>query len=225
MADVSVLESKAQDDGRTSTTSDEVYEKLRLAIVTGEIRPNAPLIELDLANALKVSRTPIRESLQRLAADQLVVPRKRGWAVKEYSAQEIQESYEVRAALEGYAARLAATRASDDEIAAITGIQRLRDAETNPTREFRVRTNRQFHDGIIKAARNDRLAEAIYRSGRFYFNERIAATTSREDFAANQSDHARIVLALQSRDPAGAEEAMRSHILNTFTAFLRVGGR
>jgi len=225
MADVSVLESKAQDDGRTSTTSDEVYEKLRLAIVTGEIRPNAPLIELDLANALKVSRTPIRESLQRLAADQLVVPRKRGWAVKEYSAQEIQESYEVRAALEGYAARLAATRASDDEIAAITEIQRLRDAETNPTREFRVRTNRQFHDGIIKAARNDRLAEAIYRSGRFYFNERIAAITSREDFAANQSDHARIVLALQSRDPAGAEEAMRSHILNTFTAFLRVGGR
>jgi len=225
MADVSVLESKAQDDGRTSTTSDEVYEKLRLAIVTGEIRPNAPLIELDLANALKVSRTPIRESLQRLAADQLVVPRKRGWAVKEYSAQEIQESYEVRAALEGYAARLATTRASDDEIAAITEIQRLRDAETNPTREFRVRTNRQFHDGIIKAARNDRLAEAIYRSGRFYFNERIAAITSREDFAANQSDHARIVLALQSRDPAGAEEAMRSHILNTFTAFLRVGGR
>ena len=225
MADVSVLESKAQDDGRTSTTSDEVYEKLRLAIVTGEIRPNAPLIEVDLANALKVSRTPIRESLQRLAADQLVVPRKRGWAVKEYSAQEIQESYEVRAALEGYAARLAATRASDDEIAAITEIQRLRDAETNPTREFRVRTNRQFHDGIIKAARNDRLAEAIYRSGRFYFNERIAAITSREDFAANQSDHARIVLALQSRDPAGAEEAMRSHILNTFTAFLRVGGR
>jgi len=170
-------------------------------------------------------RTPIRESLQRLAADQLVVPRKRGWAVKEYSAQEIQESYEVRAALEGYAARLAATRASDDEIAAITEIQRLRDAETNPTHEFRVRTNRQFHDGIIKAARNDRLAEAIYRSGRFYFNERIAAITSREDFAANQSDHARIVLALQSRDPAGAEEAMRSHILNTFTAFLRVGGR
>ena len=225
MADVSVLESKAQDDGRTSTTSDEVYEKLRLAIVTGEIRPNAPLIEVDLANALNVSRTPIRESLQRLAADQLVVPRKRGWAVKEYSAQEIQESYEVRAALEGYAARLATTRASDDEIAAITEIQRLRDAETNPTREFRVRTNRQFHDGIIKAARNDRLAEAIYRSGRFYFNERIAAITSREDFAANQSDHARIVLALQSRDPAGAEEAMRSHILNTFTAFLRVGGR
>ena len=225
MADVSVLESKAQDDGRTSTTSDEVYEKLRLAIVTGEIRPNAPLIELDLANALNVSRTPIRESLQRLAADQLVVPRKRGWAVKEYSAQEIQESYEVRAALEGYAARLAATRASDDEIVAITEIQRLRDAETNPTREFRVRTNRQFHDGIIKAARNDRLAEAIYRSGRFYFNERIAAITSREDFAANQSDHARIVLALQSRDPARAEEAMRSHILNTFTAFLRVGGR
>src|SRR6266513_835967 len=86
------------DEARPASTSDDVFERLRLAIVTGEIRPNTPLIEVDLAEALGVSRTPIRESLQRLAADELIVQRKRGWAVREYSPQEIQEAYEVRAA-------------------------------------------------------------------------------------------------------------------------------
>jgi DNA-binding GntR family transcriptional regulator len=210
-------------EGRGGTTSEEVYEKLRLAIVTGEIRPNAPLIEVDLANTLKVSRTPIRESLQRLGADELIVPRKRGWAVREYSALEIQESYEVRAALEGYAAGLAAERGSDEEIATIAEIQKLRNVETNPSHEFRVTTNRQFHDGIIKAAHNRRLADAVYRSGRFYFNERIAANTTRNDFASNQADHSRIVSALQARDSDAAEKAMRTHILNTFRAFQRYG--
>jgi DNA-binding GntR family transcriptional regulator len=204
-------------------TSDEVYRRLRLAIVTGEIRPNTPLIELDLAKALNVSRTPIRESLQRLAADGLIVARKRGWAVKEFSRQEIQESYEVRAALESYAAGLAAVRASDAELEAISNIQDARDRESGPTHEFRVRTNREFHDGIIKAAKNNRLAEAIFRSGRFYFNEYIAATSTNDDFASNQADHRRIMLALQARDPAGAEAAMRTHILNTYTAFRRRG--
>jgi DNA-binding GntR family transcriptional regulator len=221
MAGISLTETKR--NGAEGTTSDEVYEKLRLAIVTGEIRPNAPLIEVDLANALKVSRTPIRESLQRLAADQLIVPRKRGWAVREYSALEIQESYELRAALEGYAAGLAAERASDEDITAIAAIQKLRDVETNPSHEFRVTTNRQFHDRIIHAARNGRLADAIYRSGRFYFNEQIAANTTRSDFASNQADHTRIVTALQARDSDAAEKAMRTHILNTYRAFQRYG--
>jgi DNA-binding GntR family transcriptional regulator len=212
-----------KDEARPASSSDDVFERLRLAIVTGEIRPNTPLIEVDLAEALGVSRTPIRESLQRLAADELIVQRKRGWAVREYSPQEIQEAYEVRAALEGYAARLAAERGSNAEIAAIAAVQDLREAEAHPTNEFRVKTNRQFHDGVINAARNIRLAAAIYRSGRFYFNERIAGAAGKSDFATNQSDHGRIVLALRAHDANEAEAAMRAHILNTFMAFQRLG--
>ena len=111
---------------RPQTTSDEVYEKLRLAIVTGEDPAKYAAYRTRPGNSLNVSRTPIRESLQRLGADDLIVPRKRGWAVKEYSPEEIQESYEVRVAVEGFAARLAAQRASDEEIEAIAEIQRLR---------------------------------------------------------------------------------------------------
>ena len=85
---------------RSARRSDDIYE-LRRAIVTGEIRPNQPLIEPDLAAQLGVSRTPVRESLQRLVIAGLVVPRKRGWAVREFTVEEMQENAEVRAGLEG----------------------------------------------------------------------------------------------------------------------------
>ena len=210
--------------GRAARTTDEVYERLRLAIITGEIRPNEPLIEADLAAALDVSRTPIRESLQRLGADGLILPRKRGWAVREYSPREIQENYEVRAALEGYAARLAASRATDAELAEIAQIQAMRDAEPSPSREFRARTNRQFHDAIMAAGKNTRLADSIFRIGQFYFSNRIAGLTTEQEFKANQTDHGRIVQALQARNEAEAEEAMRAHILRTFLVFQRLEG-
>lgn len=209
---------------RAGRATGGVYERLRLAIVSGEIRPNTPLIEADLAKSLDVSRTPIRESLQRLGADGLIVPRKRGWAVREYTPKEIQENYEVRAALEGYAAQLAASRGTDAEIAAIAAVQALRDAEPNPSREFRVKTNRQFHDLIIAAAKNARLATEIFRAGQFYFNERIAALSTEAEYRSNQADHGRIVRALQARTADEAEDAMRAHILHAFKAYQRVEG-
>src|SRR5690606_9984578 len=88
----------------------EIYDRLRGDIVHGVLRPNEPLIETELAEQLGVSRTPIRESLQRLASDGLIVYRRRRWYVYEHTADEIREMYEIRAAQEGYAARLAAER-------------------------------------------------------------------------------------------------------------------
>src|SRR5207344_499138 len=70
---------------RASSLTGVVYERLRSEIVRGELRPNERLIEAEIADRLKVSRTPVRESLQRLAADGLVVSRRRGWVVYEHS--------------------------------------------------------------------------------------------------------------------------------------------
>src|ERR1700754_1350669 len=100
----------------------EVYERLRQAIVAGSIRPNERLIEADLAARLEVSRTPVRESMLRLAGDGLIIAHRRGWIVREHSAEEIREVYEIRAALEGFAAGLAALRATDEELAGIKAI-------------------------------------------------------------------------------------------------------
>lgn len=199
--------------------SGDVYETLRNAILSGDIRPNEPLIEADIAAALAVSRTPVREALQRLAVEQLILPRKRGWAVREITAVEAGENSEVRAALEGYAARLAVERASDTEIAAAAAVHARRLAIDPADDKARVETNREFHGIIVGAARNERLRDAILRSGRFYFNGSVARMTSPEEFHLSNQDHEAIIAALQARDSDRAEQAMRSHIMRTFHIF------
>lgn len=207
-----------------SRLSSDVYDLLRRQIVTGELRPNQPLIELDLAERLQVSRTPVRESLQRLAHAGLVVPRRRGWAVREFTSDEIRQNAEVRMALEGYAASLAATRGSASEIAAIVAIHEQRLTLRSSDEEMRVKTNRDFHDAIMRASHNGRLTEAIYHSGQFYFNAPIARATVGEELALGNADHALIVAALLRRDGAAAEQAMRAHIQRTFAVFWRATG-
>lgn len=199
--------------------SGDVYETLRSAILSGEIRPNEPLIEADIAAALTVSRTPVREALQRLAVEQLILPRKRGWAVREITALEAGENSEVRAALEGYAARLAAERATDAEIAAAAAVHARRLAIDPADDKTRVETNREFHGIIVDAARNGKLRDAILRSGRFYFNGSVARLTSPEEFRLSNEDHEAIVAALRARDGDRAEQVMRSHIMRTFHIF------
>jgi DNA-binding GntR family transcriptional regulator len=207
---------------RSARRSDDIYEALRRAIVTGEIRPNQPLIELDLAAKLGVSRTPVRESLQRLVIAGLVVPRKRGWAVREFTVEEMQENAEVRTGLEGYAAYLAAERGSEQAIAAIVALHRSRLTLRAGDEQLRLQTNRDFHDAILEAAGNQRLKDAIYNSGQFYFNGMIARLTTGEELAQGNADHALIVKAIVTRDSPGAERSMRAHIQRTFSVYQRV---
>jgi DNA-binding GntR family transcriptional regulator len=205
-------------DARPAETSAprsaEVYEELRRAIVEGRIRPNERLIETELAERLSVSRTPIRESIQRLAADGLVVSRRRGWVVREQSAEEIREIYEVRAALEGFAARLAAERATDamlDRICAIHSayIQSLE----HSSRDHMVQHNDDFHDAIIDAAGNSRLAEQIRRSRDYYVIHRINGFLNDEEVRTSLAGHQDLINALLERDPDKSEFVARTNVL------------
>jgi DNA-binding GntR family transcriptional regulator len=202
-----------------------VFETLRREIVAGELRPNSPLIELDLAERFEVSRTPVRESLQRLATAGLVVPRKRGWAVREFTTQEIRQNAEVRLALEGYAAGLAATRASAAQIAELKAIHEQRLALRSSDEEMRVRTNREFHDAIMAASGNGRLTNAIYHSGQFYFNAPIARVATGDELTLGNADHELILSAIIQRNAEAAERAMRAHIKRTFAVFWRLTGK
>ncbi len=193
----------------------EVFDRLRRAIVTGELRPNEPLIEADIAERLQVSRTPVRESMQRLAASGLVVPRKRGWAVREFSPEDVALNAEVRAGLEGYAAGLAAQRATPEDLALLAAIHRERLGLDPEDEKARVRTNRAFHDAVIAAARNPRLIDAIDATGLFYFNGDVVRMSSAEQMAQGNADHALILEALTAGDSAAAETRMRSHIERT----------
>jgi DNA-binding GntR family transcriptional regulator len=191
----------------------EVYERLRQAIVDGTIRPNERLIEAELAERLEVSRTPVRETLLRLAGDGLIVNHRRGWVVREHSAEEVREVYEVRAALEGFAARLAAERATDEELEAIASNHRsyAEHAESSARGEV-LEHNDAFHDAVIRAARNDLLAQRIRDNSQYYFIHRIAGFLSDEEARSSIEGHENLVQALMARDADRAETVARENV-------------
>ena len=203
----------AGDTGAGGTLTDEVYRRLRTAIVRGEHRPNARLIEAELAEQLQVSRTPVRDGLLRLAGEGLVMSRRRGWVVREHTPEEITEIYGVRAALEGYAARLAATASSEDGIKRIAEIHRRDAGGTASTdRDHLVQHNDTFHDAIIAAANNRRLADLVRLNGEYFFNHRIAALYSDAEAASSLAGHNAIAHAIAARNGEAAEAAALAHV-------------
>jgi len=197
---------------RPAGLTDGLYERLRQAIVSGDLRPNQRLIEVELAQRLQVSRTPVREALQRLALDGLVLSHRRGWIVREHTAAEIEEIYECRMALEGYAARLAAERATPDQVAALEEILHRGRDDLGPPKDWMVPVNDAFHNGVIEAAQNTMLADLCIRSRLYYFNSQIALLYTAEQAAESRRQHYGLVEAIRERDGGKAESLAREHV-------------
>lgn len=195
-------------------STDDVYARLRSAIVEGDLRPNERMIETELADQLGVSRTPIREALQRLAADGLISGRARGWVVHEHTSEEIRQIYEARMALEGYSAFLAADRASDQQLVEIERIhsESISRAKKGHLREALVTLNEQFHSAVFDASANPRITELIAKNRDFYFNHRIASTYTEDEMEASLTSQGAIVEALIRRNARSAELAARKHV-------------
>jgi DNA-binding GntR family transcriptional regulator len=194
----------------------EVYEELRRAIVEGTIRPNERLIESELAERLDVSRTPVRESMLRLAGDGLIVSRRRGWVVREHSPKEIREVYEVRAALEGFAARLAALRATDDELARLRRLNAECLAHIDEwDRAELVAHNDEFHEFVIAVADNQLLSDLIHQNSNHYFMHRIAGFLSDDEVRKSIIGHQELVEALSERDEDKAERAAQAKVFES----------
>jgi DNA-binding GntR family transcriptional regulator len=200
--------------------SREAYERLRSEIVRGEIRPNQRLIAADLAERLKISRTPIREALQLLESDGLVEVARRGYVVREHTPDEIRQIYEVRAALEGMAARLAAERATDEQLRAIIDLHADDATLASSARDHLVEVNAAFHEAIVTAAGNPRLERVLRSNSEHFFNYGIAQLYSDDEASASVAGHAEIVAALIVRDADRAEAAARRHVLDALRATL-----
>lgn len=199
----------------------EARDLLRRQIIEGELRPRERLVAADLADKLQVSRTPVREALYLLASEGLVVPAKRGFAVREFTPSEIIEIYEVRAALEGMAARLAAGRATGDAIEAVLAVGAGTVTLARSARDVLVDKNTEFHRAIFAAAGNDRLGRLNGSNSEHFFNYRIADLYTDEESAASVEGHRLIEAALQKRDGDAAERAARDHIMEALAVTLR----
>lgn len=194
--------------------SREVYERLRAEIARGDLRPNERLIEIDLAARLSVSRTPVRESIQRLSAEGLVVNRRRAWFVREHTPAEIRAHHEVREALEGYAAGLAAERASAAQRRRILQLG-ARPLKRVPPQPY------AFHAAIADAAGNLPLAELLVANRDLYFNHRVVAVYDEDEIRLAADEHAALADAVARGAAAEAEELNRRHVARSLDLALR----
>ena len=195
---------------------DEVLAAVRERIISGYYSPGDPLAERALAEELGVSRLPIREALTKLERDGLVVIRPtRGAWVCEYNASNIESLYQVREAIEGLAARLAAERMRPDELARFHDpIQSILRASVPSEAEILSNLGDQLHATIIGGSGNSMIIEfGNSISDRFRLVRRISyvqATFELSKVAARQ--HLRVIQAITDRNPKLAERHMREHI-------------
>jgi DNA-binding GntR family transcriptional regulator len=200
--------------GTKPLRTDDAYEQIRQAIIHGALRPNEHLVEVELAERFSISRTPIREVLQRLSVEGLIVRGRRGWNVREHSRDEIRQLYEVRGSLEGAAARYAAERGSDEEFERIAAVHgRLSPGGATTLREVLVEVNDDFHMAIVDAAGNERLAQLVRQSQEYFFNFRVARLYSDEETIEAVEDHGAILAALLERDADRADRLAREHVV------------
>jgi DNA-binding GntR family transcriptional regulator len=190
------------------------YERLRAAIVSGELQPNERLVEADLSSRLGAGRSAVRTALTRLAQEGLIEQeRNRGARVRKIGKEEAIQIYEARAALEALAARRAAqnaTAADADSLRAILGEMRARlDAgDLLGASDHNARLHRRLLD-IAGHAIVDRLVGTLNSQlVRFQYRTILVPGRAERSFA----EHTAIVEAVAGGDPDAAEAAMRRHL-------------
>lgn len=203
-----------------------VFESVRGAIISGVLKPGERLMEVQLAEKLGVSRTPIREAIRKLELEGLVImmPRK-GAYVADLSLKDITDVLEIRAALEGMAAGLAALRITDEEIEELelTALQFHQALEADDF-DMIVQKDIEFHDRIFRATRNDKLLqitnnlrEQVQRFRIMYINK----SNKSKDLA---KEHYEIAEAISKRNIDMAEKIAKKHIENAEKYILTMAG-
>ncbi|PVA06533.1 GntR family transcriptional regulator [Thalassorhabdomicrobium marinisediminis] len=203
------------------TPQKDAYELILEAIDTGVYKPGSRLVESELAERFGVSRTPIREALQRLETQSLLTRDGRSLIVASLDHSQLSELYVVRGALEGLAARLAARHATPEELAVLRDmLEADRKLVDNP--EAMSRANRRFHKQIHLASHNRFLVQQldlVHRSMALLASTSIAVEGRPMD---TLEEHEGIVEAIEAGDGDAADQALRDHISKAFIIRLRL---
>ncbi len=192
--------------------SDVVAARIRAAIREGAIKPGDRLTETALAASMGVSRTPIREAIEKLCAEGLLTSTAtRGLIVTELSRSQLIQIYSLRAVLEGMAASLAAKQASEAEILDLRDIHEA-NAQLLESPDRLAEANREFHRAIYAAAHNEYLIQAAGRLADTL--SLLSGTTFQapDRPQSAQAEHAGILEAIAGRDADLAEARARRHI-------------
>jgi DNA-binding GntR family transcriptional regulator len=197
---------------RHGSRSEHVYRRLRDAIQRGEFKSGHRVMEIEVAQWLNVSRTPVRDAIRRLESEGMLEHEPRnGLVVARLDRQAVMELYVMRETLEGTAARLCARHASDMEIQDLADLVD-RERELQGEYEALARHNRRFHEAVHRGAHNRFLEKSLaaVSDSMGLLGSPLMLLPHRAHTAA--AEHAQLVEAIKRRDPAGAEEAARAHV-------------
>lgn len=198
----------------------DAYQLILGAIDKGSYRPGDRLVESELAERFGVSRTPIREALQRLETQSLLARDGRSLVVASLDHNQMAELYVVRSELEALSARLAARHATEEEVRLL---QQMVDEDRALVDDpgALARTNRRFHRQVHLASHNRYLVQQldlVYRSMALMATTSLAAE-GRSTVAVEE--HAAVVDAIARKDEAAAYDGLKGHISRAFEARLR----
>lgn len=205
--------------------TDEVVERLRDLIIAGELTPGERLPERALSERFGISRTPLREAMKVVASEGLLklLPN-RGALVPPLTVRELEEAFEVMESLEATAGELAARRIDE---ATLAEIRRLHERMVLHYRAGELqayfKANQQIHWAIVRAARNEVLAEVYRRLSGRVLRARYAANLSQDRWTQAIEEHEAILAALEARDGPRLSQQMRDHLRNKRAVARRSG--
>ncbi|MDP5216758.1 MULTISPECIES: GntR family transcriptional regulator [Ruegeria] len=205
---------------RTQSNQKDAYHLVLEAIDVGVFKPGDRLVESDLAERFGVSRTPIREALQRLETQSLLERDGRSLIVASLDHNQMAELYVVRSELEGLAASLAARHATEEEIKVLREMVEADDALVDDPPAL-SRANRRFHEQIHLASHNRYLVQQldlVHRTMALMATTSLAAQ-GRGEIA--QAEHKAIVDAIAARNEEAAGRALKDHISVAFVTRLK----
>lgn len=199
---------------------DVVFNTLRQAILRGELKPGERLMEIQLANKLGVSRTPIREAIRKLELEGLVlmIPR-RGAEVAEITEKSLRDVLEVRRALEELSVQLACRRIEAEQIEELKEAAKefevaLKSGDVTAYAEADVK----FHDIIYCATDNQRLIQLLYNLREQMYRYRVEYLKREEVHEQILDEHNHIIEMIEKRDEERAVAAVCQHIDNQVEA-------
>ena len=211
---------------RPPTSAERALTTLRELIMGGELAPGARLGEVELADRLGVSRTPVREALSRLAAEGLVeVVANRGARVATWTVAELKGVFDLRSVLEPQLTAHAVPNARPADVDELDALARRMHEVGAPgpgqDLDALVPLNRAFHDRLVALAAHPTLAAALAAAIHPPIVRRNFLTYDEESLRRSLAHHSEIVAAVRAGDPAWARAVMTSHIANARAVMVR----
>jgi len=191
-----------------------IFNTLKEAIIVGELKPGARLMEVQLAEKMGVSRTPVREAIRKLELEGLVtmVPRK-GAHVASLSPKDIVDVLEVRGALDGLAASLSSLKMKEEQIKELRQINKqFANFVAKENLQGSIKKDVEFHELIYRSSGNEKLMQIVSNLREQVQRFRVIYLKDYSSQKDIESEHEEIIEAIAKRDPEAALNAAKKHI-------------